>query len=411
MKQEKKKNPELRFPEFTKDWKDKHLHELATRVTKKNTDNIINLVLTNSAKKGIVSQQDYFDKDIANQNNLAGYYVVEKNNFVYNPRISFSAPVGPIKRNKLKIGVMSPLYSVFKFDNENLDFFEQYFDSSHWHKYLKSVANYGARYDRMNITISDFYEMPIMIPGVEEKNKITDFLSKVDEKIEYIVREQFLLEKFKKGITKKIFDQEIFFKDENGERYPNWESKQLQEVLKERKTRNNNSEYDEVFSVAKNKGVINQIKHLGRSYSSSDISNYKVVFPNDIVYTKSPTSDFPYGIIKQNKTDRIGVVSVLYAVFEAKNTNTASLLDYYFSVWQRTFNYLNPLVHKGPKNTMNINNNDFLEGKNIRLPTSPEEQNKIISFLSKIDKKIDLLEKEYKKIKTFKKALLQRMLI
>ena len=90
-------------------------------------------------------------------------------------------------------------------------------------------------------------------------------------------------------------------------RFPNfkeeWKPVKLNEILKEHKTRNTKSEYDEVFSVAKEKGVINQIEHLGRSYASDDITNYKVVFPNDVVYTKSPTAGFPFGIIKQNKMD------------------------------------------------------------------------------------------------------------
>ncbi len=71
------------------------------------------------------------DKDIAIQGNLAGYFVVEKNDFIYNPRCSVSAPVGPISKNKIGQGVMSPLYTVFRFNKEHNGFYEQYFQTNH----------------------------------------------------------------------------------------------------------------------------------------------------------------------------------------------------------------------------------------------------------------------------------------
>ena len=168
----------------------------------------------------------------------------------------------------------------------------------------------------------------------------------------------------------QIFSQKIRFKDEDGNEYPDWEEKQLKDVLTESKIRNKGSRVIEVFSVAKHKGVINQIEHLGRSYSAADISNYKVVDHYDVIYTKSPTSDFPYGIIKQNKTGRIGVVSVIYAVLRPVNKHIGFMIDSYFKSSVNTYNYLNPLVQKGAKNTMNIGNDEFLRGASLMFPTS-----------------------------------------
>lgn len=187
------------------DWKEKRLKEVARRVTEKNTSDIVSFVLTNSAVEGIVSQQTYFDKNIANQENLGGYYVVQENDFVYNPRISVSAPVGPIKRSHFKIGVMSPLYTVFRFRGQNLDFFEQFFASSIWFKYLKTVANYGARHDRMAITTSDFMAMPLPYPHPDEQQKIADFLSVLDGKIDAVARQINAMQRFKKGLLQQMF--------------------------------------------------------------------------------------------------------------------------------------------------------------------------------------------------------------
>ncbi len=187
-----------------------------------------------------------------------------------------------------------------------------------------------------------------------------------------------------------------------------WKPIKLNEILKEHKTRNSKNEFEEVFSVAKEKGVINQIEHLGRSYASDDISNYKVVFPNDVVYTKSPTAGFPFGIIKQNKMERTGVVSVLYAVFKPKNIEMGLLLDYYFSSWVNTYNYLVPLVHRGAKNTMNIGNEDFLNGAKISLPKQKEEQKKITDFLGEIDKRIEQLKEKRENLEKYKNGVIQK---
>lgn len=187
------------------DWEEKKLRNIAVKSRIKNTDNSISHVLTNSATRGVVSQKDYFDKDIANQSNLEGYYVVKKDDFVYNPRISVSAPVGPIKRNKLVLGVMSPLYTIFRFTSQNLKFIEFYFETSFWHKYMKSVANYGARHDRMNITNEDFFNIPIPCPSEPEQQKIASFLSAIDSKIEVTTQKIDGMQTFKKGLLQQMF--------------------------------------------------------------------------------------------------------------------------------------------------------------------------------------------------------------
>jgi len=189
------------FPE----WEMKTLGEIAEKKSIKNKSNDVKNVFTNSASVGIVNQRDYFDKDIANQNNLLNYYIVENNDFVYNPRISNLAPVGPIGRNHLDTGVMSPLYSVFKFTQGNLDFFEIFFSTTGWHEYMESIANYGARADRMNITSENFYLMPVPFPCLEEQTKIANFLSAIDDKINLCNAQIEKTEQWKKGLLQKMF--------------------------------------------------------------------------------------------------------------------------------------------------------------------------------------------------------------
>ena len=188
------------------DWEEKRLEEVAMRIRQKNNSLLIRDVLTNSAVHGIISQGDYFDHDVANAENLDRYTIVQTGDFVYNPRISATAPVGPIKRNKLKVGVMSPLYDVFRFHkDENLDFWEQYFNTTQWYKYMKQVANYGARHDRMAISSNDFIAMPLPYLHPDEQKKIADFLMAIDKKISLVNQELELAQSFKKGLLQQMF--------------------------------------------------------------------------------------------------------------------------------------------------------------------------------------------------------------
>ncbi|MCM0801060.1 restriction endonuclease subunit S [Klebsiella pneumoniae] len=200
---------ELRFKddsgdEFS-DWEEVELKKIASKVNTKNRDNSVSTVLTNSATQGIVSQESYFEREIVTESNLTGYYVVRVGDFVYNPRISSTAPVGPIKMNELTQGVMSPLYTVFRFEKGLLKFYQYFFESSVWHDYMKSVANSGARHDRMNISGADFFDLPVPHPSDEEQTKIARFLSTIDDKITTKKAELDKLKTWKQGLSQQMF--------------------------------------------------------------------------------------------------------------------------------------------------------------------------------------------------------------
>lgn len=262
-----------------------------------------------------------------------------------------------------------------------------------------------------NVYNSDLKKLEIILPDLIEQKKIAAFLSATDERIQLLEKKKEALERYKKGVMQKIFNREIRFKDDEGKDFPDWGRRQMKDVLFEHKKKNSTNQISEVFSVAKEKGVINQIEHLGRSYSAESISHYKIAEPFDLVYTKSPTSGYPFGIIKQNLTGRIGVLSPLYAVFKPQTRELGTILHNYFLSSTNTYNYLVPLVQKGAKNTMNINNDDFLNGARILLPISHLEQQKIASFLSTIDDLIAQAGSLLARAKEYKKGLLQKMFV
>ena len=202
--------PKLRFPEFlgTTEWKFIPLNKQAKRCTQKNRSGAITRVLTNSAEYGVVDQRDYFDKDIATQGNLESYYVVEKGDYVYNPRISASAPVGPISKNNVAAGVMSPLYSVFRFGESNNDFYAYYFKTTGWHQYMRQASSTGARHDRMAITNDDFMALPLPASTPEEQQKIADCIASLDECLGLASKKLSELRAHRLGLMQQLFPAE-----------------------------------------------------------------------------------------------------------------------------------------------------------------------------------------------------------
>ena len=226
--------PKIRFKGYTDDWEQRKLNEIADKVTEKNKNNKFSEPFTNSAEQGIISQKDYFDREIVNDENLNGYYIVRKDDFIYNPRISVTAPVGPINRNRLgRNGVISPLYTVFRtHDIDNL-YLEFYFKTTKWHRFMKLNGDSGARFDRFTISSTQFMEMPIPYPTLEEQRKIGAYFESLDTLITLHQRKCEETKKLKKYMLQKMFPQ-------NGQTVPEirfagftdaWEQRKLGDMM------------------------------------------------------------------------------------------------------------------------------------------------------------------------------------
>jgi len=220
------------------EWETVKLKTISKHSTEKNKDLKYHETYTNSATQGIIKQTDYFDKQISNNENIDGYYVVKHNDYVYNPRISVSAPCGPIRKSHFsETGVMSPLYTVFRLNDEYEDneYIEHYFNSPFWHRYMSSVANYGARHDRMNITNDDLFNMPIPFPPLPEQQKIAEILGAQDKLIELQARKIEQLQALKKACLQRMFPKKGCDRPEI--RFPEftdaWEQRRLGDMCDE----------------------------------------------------------------------------------------------------------------------------------------------------------------------------------
>ncbi|MFQ1048149.1 restriction endonuclease subunit S [Avibacterium paragallinarum] len=195
-------------------------------------------------------------------------------------------------------------------------------------------------------------------------------------------------------------------------RYPEftdaWEKCKLERYLKTSTLKNTESQYskEDVLSVSGEFGIVNQIKFKGRSFAGASVENYSIVNTGDVVYTKSPLQNNPYGIIKANK-GIAGIVSTLYAVYHPKEEADPEFIQTYFELHSRTNNYLAPLVNKGAKNDMKVSSDNALKG-GVIFPTLPEQQ-KIGTLFRRLDRLITLHKRKWDDVILLKKALLQKM--
>ena len=186
-----------------------------------------------------------------------------------------------------------------------------------------------------------------------------------------------------------------------------WERLVVSDLLQVNKTLNTDNRYgrEDVLSVSDECGIVNQIKYLGRSYAGKSVLKYKVVKPNQIVYTKSPLKDKPYGIVKQS--DIYGIVSSLYAVYDIIGNCIPSYIQWYFEPYYRINKYFRPLVNKGAKNTINISDTNAVTGT-IYIPKIVE-QTIISSYLEFLSKHINDTTKKIASLKQLKSACLISM--
>ena len=143
---------------------------------------------------------------------------------------------------------------------------------------------------------------------------------------------------------------------------------------------------------------------LGRSFAGASVLPYHVVRLGNIVYTKSPLKEYPYGIVKAN-TGKVGIVSTLYAVYSVNDNANDKFIEYYFSLANRANRYFKPIVRIGAKHDMKIGNQEVLANQ-VVFPTV-KEQEKIADFLSLIDERISTQNKIIEDLKKLKSAIIE----
>ena len=329
---------------------------------------------------------------------------IEPDCFIVNIVFAWEQAIG--KTTQSEVGMIGshrfPMYRPVN-DRVDIDYLISYFLTKRGTDILEAASPGGAGRNK-TLGQDRFLKSKITLPPIEEQQKIATILTTQDKVIE--LKEKRLAEKQrqKKYLMQQLLTGKKRLPGFSGE----WKNIKLCEVLSERKEKNVEQNL-RICSVAVQKGVVDQVEHLGRSYAANDTSNYSVAHYGDIIYTKSPTGDFLYGIVKQNLLQETVAVSPLYGVFTPLTFGLGYFLHTYFQSAICARNYLLPIVQKGAKNTINITNDTFISSK-LYLPLDVEEQKAIADTFIAADREIELLQQDIEQEKQKKKALMQLLL-
>ena len=417
--------PKIRFKGYNEDWEQRKLNEIADRVSEKNKNNEFSEPFTNSAEQGIISQRDYFDREIVNNENLNGYYIVRNDDFIYNPRISVTAPVGPINRNRLgRNGVMSPLYTVFRTHDINNLYLEFYFKTTKWHRFMKLNGDSGARFDRFTISSTQFMEMPIPYPMLDEQIKIGEYFDTLDHLITLHQHKCDEMKKMKKCMLQKMFPQ-------NGKKVPeirfegftnDWEQRKLGEVLVSLQNNTlSRADLSNETGIAKNVHYGDVLIKFGEVLDVSEeklpmisdksvLTKYKASFlQNGDVIVADTAEDSTVGKCSEiaGLNDEV-VLSGLHTIpYRPIEKFASGYLGYYLNS-SAYHKQLIPLM-QGIKVTSI--SKSAMQNTEIVYPKSVEEQGKIGNYFQSLDHLITLHQHKCDELQNLKKYMLQNMFV
>jgi len=394
--------PNLRFPGFEGEWEEKKLGEIAERVIRKNKENNQN-ILTISAQFGLISQLEFFNKSVSAKD-VTGYYLLHKNDFAYNKSYSNGYPMGAIKRlNRYEKGVVSTLYICFKFiDCIDNTFVEQSFETGNQNSEIEKVAQEGARnHGLLNIGVSDFFNIKLIIPSLPEQIQIASFLTLIDERIQCQNKIIERLETLMKEMSEKLFSKKLRLKSSDGSNFSDWKTKRLREIgtffsggtpLTSKK-HYYNGDIPFIKSGEINSDQTEQfISDLGLKESSA-----KMVKVGDVIYALYGATSGEVGISKINGAINQAILCI------RTDLNNVFLMNY---LKQKKEIIIKTYLQGGQGNL----SAEIIKNLEVPIPCLPE-QAKIADFLYSIDEKIEIEKQILDQYKNQKAYLLQNMFV
>jgi len=369
--------PNLRFNNDP--YKKYNLYEFATRVTRKNKDNVSNLPLTISAQYGLVDQVSFFNKTVASKD-MSGYYLLKNGEFAYNKSYSNDYPWGAIKRLDLyDMGCLSTLYICFKTNDNivNSNYLVHYFESSKWHKQVADIAGEGARnHGLLNIVVNDFFNTKHAVPTIENQIKIAGFLDLIEKRIQTQIKIIDSYFSLSKAISNTLIGQS------KG-------NTRLRECL-------NCYSSNTMESVIKQEDL-GDYPVYGANGIIKKINNYEIEYPS-------------IAIVKDGSgVGKIFKLSGKYSILSTLNYLTSKPgydIDYiYYALKQKSLKKY--VVGSG---IPHIYFKDY-EQEKIYIPQNELQQHNITSVLQSIDEEIGNEIKQLKNYELLKKYLLKNMFV
>ncbi len=387
MTNETKNVPELRFPEFEREWEERKIGNYIVEIKKYDTQQHSSYSVATSSRRGLFKQAEYFDGNRVFSDKEVLYSVVPPNTITYRHMSDdniFKFNINSFNESVL-VSREYPVFDVNDYADKNFVFYELN-NSSNFLKFCIKQKKGGTR-TRLYFKVLENYET--FYPEKTEQQKIGEFFSKLDRQIELEEQKLEKLEEQKKGYMQKLFSQELRFKDENGNEYSKWEEVKLQNIANIKKG-----------EQIKKENIDNNGKyyHLNGGTTASNRTNLFNTNPFTISISEGGNS---CGFIKMNK-------EYFFSGGHNYTLLDLSVSNYYLYAYLKYHekNIMSLRVGSGLPNIQKKDISNYL----IKIP-SKEEQEKIGNFFNELD---ELIEKQSSKIgvlKQRKKGFLQKMFV
>ena len=395
------KRPKLRFPGFYEPWRAEKLSDFAERVTRKNSNNETDLPLTISSKDGLVDQISYFNKTVASKD-MSGYYLLRNGEYAYNKSYSVGYDFGSIKRlDRYPMGALSTLYICFALKKHDTDFIKVYFDSLKWYKEIYMISAEGARnHGLLNVPTDEFFATKHYLPeNTAEQRKVADFLIALDRRIDAQQSLVVNLKKYKRGLLNQIFS--AISKGSQRRKL-----RELVHVSGGKTPSMSNSLYwnGDIVWISSKDMKSSRISGSELKITNLALNEMTLYHPGTLLLVARS------GILKHSLPLAMGAVSTLYLCFRVKDDIVLSdLAKWYFesSQWHRG---VNEICAEGARNhgLLNVPTDGFFNTVHT-LPSDPEEQLAIASYLSLFQARLDSAQAVLEKLLRIRSGLMQRI--
>lgn len=403
--------PELRFPEFQDNWNEKRIGNLGEFIGGGTPD---------SYKK------EYWEGEIpwisSSDINEDSIHLISKTRFITEEAIVHSAtkkvPKGSILMvSRVGIGKFAVADSVLctSQDFTNLvstqnEYFLAYYFKARSKRFVRLSQGTSIK----GFTTQDIKSAKFSIPQPQEQQKIASFLTAVDERIQLLQKKKAKLEEYKKGVMQQLFSQQIRFKDNNGNEFPDWEEKKLGEIGATfngltGKTKVDFGEgmpyvqYMQIFSNSK----IN-VEEFGLVKIEVNENQSKVQY-GDVFFTTSSETPNEIGTASVMLED-VGDVYLNSFCFGFRPNSLTELVPQFSRYLFRSELFRREIIKLAQGSTrFNMSKVELMKLR-VLLPKE-DEQNKIANFLTSLDDSIESIGVEIDGSIEYKKGLLQKMFV
>ena len=376
------------------------MSDFAERITRKNSNNETDLPLTISSKDGLVDQISYFNKTVASKD-MSGYYLLRNGEYAYNKSYSVGYDFGSIKRlDRYPMGALSTLYICFALKKHNTDFIKVYFDSLKWYKEIYMISAEGARnHGLLNVPTDEFFATKHYLPeNTAEQRKIADFLIALERRIDAQQSLVDNLKKYKRGLFNQIFS--AISKSS--------QCRKLRELV--------------CVSGGKTPSMSNSLYWNGDIVwiSSKDMKSSRI-FGSELKITNLALNEMTLyhpgtlllvarsGILKHSLPLAIlEVDATINQDIKALQVHGCNAFYLYYAILSQEDTIIRTLVKTGTT-VQSLMMDSFL---NIEIPTPDiDQQQRIIDKLAKLEKYVDVQEKELSLLSQMRNGLLQQLFI